>query len=70
MAYEEKFDEAINYFFKALRINPYLIEAHINLGVVLKKTGKKDEAIKHFSEALRLRPDDKTVRRHLESCID
>jgi len=70
LAYKGKFDEAINYFSKALRIDPYLVEAHINLGVVLKKTGKKDEAIKHFSEARRLRPDDKKVRRHLESCFD
>ena len=70
LVYDGKLDEAINYFYSALDINPYLVEAHINLGVVLKKIGKRDEANKHFSEALRLRPDDKTIRRHLESRID
>lgn len=70
LAYKGKFDEAIKHYFQALRINPYLAEAHINLGVVLKKTGKKDEAFKHFSKALHLRPDDKRVRRLLESCYD
>ena len=66
LIYDGKYDEAMDCFLKALSINPYLVEAHINLGVALKKAGKKEEAMKHLSEALRINPGNETACRHLE----
>lgn len=39
-------------FRKALAIDPYLTDAHNNLGAVLDKTGKKTEAEEEFRKAL------------------
>jgi Flp pilus assembly protein TadD len=33
------------------------VEAHVNLGVALARTGRLDEAVHHLSTALALRPD-------------
>jgi Tfp pilus assembly protein PilF len=53
-----KFDEAIRYFSKALRINPNNARLHNYLGIVLARQKKESEAIFHFSEALRIDPND------------
>jgi tetratricopeptide (TPR) repeat protein len=51
-----KFDEAIQYYNKALKTDPNDAETHNNFGYTLVSQGKLDEAIKHFSEAVRLVP--------------
>jgi tetratricopeptide (TPR) repeat protein len=46
--------EAVAHFREALRINPYYIEAHYNLGKALDALGRTPEAIAQYEEALRL----------------
>jgi tetratricopeptide (TPR) repeat protein len=56
-AAQEKIDQSIDYFVKAIRMKPDFAEAHYNLGVALAKQGKWDQAIAGFSMALQLKPD-------------
>jgi tetratricopeptide (TPR) repeat protein len=51
-----KFDEAVEHFSDALRLNANYAEAHCNLGRMLAQQGRRDEAVAHLKEALRLRP--------------
>ena len=46
---------------KAVSLNPKIDDAHIDLGIVNMKLGKKREAISAFKEAFRLNPNMKTV---------
>lgn len=50
---EDKLDEAVVEFKKALNINPLYPEAHIGLGYVLCKKELFEKAIEHFKKALR-----------------
>ena len=52
-----KYEEAINQYKEALRINREHTEAHNNLGSVFLKQGKYQEAINQYKEALRINPD-------------
>jgi tetratricopeptide (TPR) repeat protein len=49
-------EEAIDHFYKALRIRPISPEIHNNLGNALRNLGRTDEAIRHYEKALKLRP--------------
>ncbi len=49
--------QAIDYFRKALDLEPGYAEAHFNLGLQLAKQEEFDEAIDHFRQALSLKPD-------------
>jgi tetratricopeptide (TPR) repeat protein len=51
-----KFDAALKQYREALRINPGLVQAHLNLGVLLGIQDKVDEAIVELNEALRINP--------------
>ena len=51
------FDNAINYFRKAISINPKYIEVYINLALVLKKSGKILEANEEIEKALSIDPN-------------
>ncbi len=51
-----KLNEAIAYNRQAIELDPKLVAAHINLGVVLNKQGKPDEAIASYREAIELDP--------------
>jgi protein O-GlcNAc transferase len=52
-----KFDSAMRYFEKALRINPDFAEAHNNMGNILKEQGRIDEAIGCYRKAIALNTD-------------
>jgi tetratricopeptide (TPR) repeat protein len=62
----DRYAEAIDYFKKALKINPADANLHKNLGVALKKQGDLDDAMHHFSKALDINPADEMARRNLE----
>jgi tetratricopeptide (TPR) repeat protein len=50
-------EEAIDYFYKALRIRPNSPEIYNNLGNALRRLDRIDEAIKSYKKALKLRPN-------------
>ena len=50
----KKYDTAITYFEKAIKLNPNFSEAYNNLGNVKKRIGKIDEAISCFKKAIQL----------------
>jgi Flp pilus assembly protein TadD len=49
-----------------VRLRPDLVDAHCNLGVVLRGQGKFDAAVRELTEALRLSPNDADTQRNLE----
>ena len=51
----KKYDSAINYFEKAIQLNPNFSEAYNNLGNTKKRVGKIDEAINCFEKAIQLK---------------
>ena len=50
-------EEAIDFFNKAIQIQPYYADAHNNLGTALSGLGKIIEAINSYKEAIKLQPD-------------
>lgn len=57
LADQDKLDEAISHYSRALQIDPDFWEAHNNLGNALVAVqGPTDEAIGHFIKAIQLRP--------------
>ena len=52
-----RFEEAVAAYRAAIRLKPDMVEAHVNLGIVLKELGHLDEAIAAYQAAIRLRPD-------------
>ena len=53
----DKLNEAIEAFNKALAIKPDYAEAYSNMGNVLQEQGKLEEAIEAFNKALAIKPD-------------
>jgi len=60
-----KLPEAIDYFRRALQLNPADPGVHANLGVALGRMGRIDEAIAALKEADRLQPSDADTLRKL-----
>ena len=52
-----KIDQSIRHYRKALSINPYSLEAHLNLGVALAKEGRLNKAVRQYEKALDIDPD-------------
>jgi tetratricopeptide (TPR) repeat protein len=52
-----KYQEAIDYYDKALELDPNYVSALNNKGVALKKQGKYQEAIDYYDKALELDPN-------------
>ena len=52
-----KYQEAIEYFYKALSIDPNYKYAFYNIGVVFSELGKYQEAIEWYDKALRIDPN-------------
>ena len=53
---QEKLEEAITHYLKALRLKPSYAEAYNNLGHALSEQGKIQEAISHYNKAIQFRP--------------
>ena len=53
-AAQNRFPEAVDYFYQSLRIQPDFIPAHQSLAQLLLLQGKNDEARQHYQEAVRL----------------
>ncbi len=54
---QSKYDEAIQAFDEAIRLNPTNAMAWVSKGVTLHHQGKSDEAVKAFDEAIRRDPN-------------
>ncbi len=62
---EGLFDEAIQAYREALRINPANASANYNLGLALFRKGSLDEAIQAYREALRINPESTNTHTNL-----
>ncbi|MHC4397735.1 MAG: tetratricopeptide repeat protein, partial [Planctomycetota bacterium] len=54
-------DEGIDYYLKALQINPICADTHRYLGWAYQQKGKVDKAIEHYSQSLRIIPTNAKV---------
>ena len=52
LAKQDKLDEAMASYQRALRLKPDYRDAHLNLGIVLANQGRLDEAVACYQEAL------------------
>lgn len=66
--YNERHQEAINYFQQALAINPRSLEVHVNLATIYLKLDKTREAVTHYELALALNPEDAEIQ-HILSAL-
>jgi tetratricopeptide (TPR) repeat protein len=51
-----KLDDAITQYRQALKVDPHMLDAHLDLATALLSEGNLDEAKPHFEEATRLDP--------------
>src|SRR5258705_188536 len=66
---EGRFDEAIDEFLAALRLDPDSSKAHRNLGDTLASRGRQAEAIEHLRRAVQLDPGDGSARYDLGNVL-
>jgi uncharacterized Ntn-hydrolase superfamily protein len=59
------FKEAMVAVEKAVKLNPEVDDAHIDMGILYLKLGKRKKAVKAFKEALRLNPKMKNLMKQL-----
>jgi Flp pilus assembly protein TadD len=64
---EQRFDEAVQHYRKALRITPGNPQIYSNLGDALVKQEQTTEAARCYQEALRLKPGDPPIRAKLQA---
>jgi len=57
LAGQNKFQEAVTAFRKALEIDPSVGELHFNLGILLTNLNRTDEAITSYKKAVNLKPN-------------
>jgi len=60
-----KFDEAITEYKAALRVNPGLDNAYVNIGWVHMQQGKYDDAISACEQAIQINPKNEVARYNL-----
>ena len=62
-----KYDEAVQYFTEALRIDSDYFDALINMGFTLYDQGKPAEAISYYRRALEIKPD--SAKAHMQLAL-
>ncbi|KAF5317247.1 hypothetical protein D9611_003865 [Ephemerocybe angulata] len=70
MANSGRAEEAIQYYYKALELNPGYIRARFNLGISCMNLKRYDEAAQHILDALLLQDSDNTATANLSSLAD
>ena len=66
---EGKFDEATEYYRKAIQLRPNSTDAYSNLAVTLRVQGKLDEAIETYRQALAFEPNDAALHYNLANAL-
>ena len=69
LARQEKFDEAISMYRRALRLHPALYPLHLNLGLACYKIGQRPEAIREFRLYLARDADNRQARQMLATAL-
>ena len=59
------FEDALKTIKKAVKLNPKIDDAHIDMGMLYLKLGRRKEAVKAFRKALRLNPKMKNLIKQL-----
>jgi tetratricopeptide (TPR) repeat protein len=62
---QNKTEEALIYYQKAVELNPFLSEAYNNIAIIYKDMGKYDEAEAAFKKAVKVRPDNMNAMSNL-----
>ena len=58
---QKSYQEALDFYQKALELNPDYSRSHLNLGVIYEKKGDTESAIREYIAALKGNPDYLTV---------
>lgn len=61
--------EAVRYISQALAVDDNDPDAHANLALAYKDTGKTGKAVRHFRESIRLNPDNPVVHNNLGNVL-
>lgn len=64
-----QYEEALQHFERAVRINPNHAGLRSNLGVALAGQGQYEGALQHFERALRINPSDPGIRRNVAKAL-
>ena len=59
------YNDAIEYYKKALALDPTIAEVHYNLGITYAGKGMADEAIAEYKKALAITPNDAEIQNNL-----
>jgi len=54
---QERYDEALPNFLKAIQINPNFVEAQYNLGILYEKQGEVNKALEQYRQAVQVSPN-------------
>jgi len=65
----EKYDEAINKFKEAVKIDENNAEIYYNLGIVYESKNLPEEASQMYTKTLELNPSHKLASKHLEKIV-
>ena len=65
-----KFEETLERYSEAIRMNPDIAQAHYNLGNVFYHSQKAGEAVKEYREAIRLNPNDANFHKMLGKLLE
>ena len=65
LAHEGDLEAAAQHLLIAQQLQPTLVDAYIDLGLVRARQGNRDAAITQFTEALRLNPNNAQAQQHL-----
>jgi tetratricopeptide (TPR) repeat protein len=66
---ENKLQDAIKHYKRALEIKPDYLEGRNNLAVILFQAGKIDDAVAHLKEAARISPNSAEIQQNLGSAL-